>query len=328
MPVFIVRLLYLIIALLSAWQVSANGVDSNYIRKFPKKNQIRVYAGYRNAGFRLENQDLSGQSQHISYEPNARSFIGAGVSFWQLGLSLSIKLPDSKNALKIFGRTNYHDYSVALVTRRFGGNLWFRNYQGLYINNPDDVYSNWGNGDPLPQRKDISYKQFGGDAYWVFFTKRFSMNSCMKQSEQQIKSAGSILLMGEAQSIEINSDSTIIPASLLETFNNYRNLQGLTMKTFSLCIGYAYCFVYRSFFLCPSAFIGPGFINQDIDTESRWIKSSNAFTKFDFKLHLGINIPNFFAGMRLSFSNNISNCKQLEIQNSFSHLNIFGGVRF
>lgn len=328
MLALIFRTFILFLILFSSWHIHALDLDTNYIRKFSKKNQIRVYTGFRNAGFRLENANITGQTNHVNYEPNARSYIGAGVSFWQLGLSLSLKLPESKSEMEHFGKTNYRDYNLTLITRRYGGNLWYRDYQGLYINNPKELYSDWQKGDPLPQRKDLKYQQIGGDVYWVFFTKRFSINACMKQSERQIKSAGSLMVMSEIQSININADSTIIPNSLVDFFNNYQNLQGINLRTASLSMGYVYCFVHRAFFLCPSIFAGPGFINQKFETGSRWINSNNAFTKIDIKLHFGVNIPKFFAGMKISFSNNISNTKQLEIQNSFSHFNIFGGIRF
>lgn len=242
---------FLLLAALVRSQTSAP-IDTVYIEQFDKQNNLQLNTWLTDVDFtvnpQLENKDFA-----VKLSPNVRSQIGMSFGLKKVTLFLGVQIPGSESNTHIYGKTQYIDFSFGYFKNKWGGEIYYRNFNGLYRSANDAT--------PRTIRPDARLTHYGLSLFYSF-NKKFSYRSAIAQQERQRISSGSFVLLGNVNYRSMVADSSVIPQSI-DTENNFGQLNGLTdlrFTTFNIRPGYGHNFVFKKglFFVSPSAFIGAG----------------------------------------------------------------------
>lgn len=278
-------------------------VDSQYIRIPPERWMIRpfVQSKFVSLGLRWS---VEGQSNTLDYRPNRPSQVGAFVAYRRIGLGLSVGLPGTSRNLEQFGRTRHFDVQLFLFTRRWAADLSYVRYQGLFINNPRAIDPAWTGEQPHPQRSDLLLRFINFNGIWVFNSRRFSLRAATQQMEQQMRGAGSFLLLAGANFFSPRADSSLIPhGSQPEPLPN-QALWGGRLASVGFAPGYGRAFRVWRFFCTPLLFVGPTLQTGWVETEAgRSNLTERVGTRLQVQGTLGYYSERFFAGLLARYDN-------------------------
>ena len=210
--------------------------DTTYIRSFDQNITGRIYFTRKNTGFTIPDaKDAS-----FDYKPNNASGLGLGFSYRYLTLNASFNV-FGKDAHK--GKTKSLSLQTSLYKEQWVYDLVYQRYKGQYLSGSDD----FSQGDHYYLRPDIRSTLLGGDFWRVMNSDRFSYRSVMTQNEQQLKSAGSLLLGGELYLGGLRGDSALLPSLLMAA---YPQQQTDKIRFFRIGVGagYAYSYVFQKHF--------------------------------------------------------------------------------
>jgi len=272
-------------------------IDTNYIERNLNKFSFRILATDKinNLVIRPPADAPAGMDK-IKYSPNLNTTAGIGATYKNIALNLSFKLKGTERDSKNYGETDFKDLALNLYLRNLYFSLYFRSYDGFFMRNPQNVYTNWDQTLPNPQRNDLSLKSTGVEMYYTLNREKYSLNAIYKFTERQLKSTGSVLLHGELNYLEIKSDSSLVPSFISSYY--YNGFQGGEFPSLTISVGYSYCLVYKRFYLAPTILSGIGYIQRNITSQNApdvfkedWL--SNTF----IRVCGGYNGKVFYAGV-------------------------------
>lgn len=227
--------------------------DTTYIVRFRRKYTIQLNSWITDINL-MVNPRKAQRDFTIKLEPNVKGQAGFALGFKHFTVALGFQLPGTQSNEDRFGTTKYYDFSFGYFQRKFGGELYYRYFQGM-LRRQNEVA-------PETIRPDIYVSNGGFNFFYAANHKKFSMRSVISQQEQQLKSAGSFILLTNIQFRTLLADSSIIapPIDNEENFNRLTGLKQLRFITFSLRPGYAYNFLSSTgrWFFSPSAYTGLG----------------------------------------------------------------------
>ncbi|OIP03732.1 MAG: hypothetical protein AUJ97_03980 [Bacteroidetes bacterium CG2_30_32_10] len=314
------------------WVHSFSGnYDSTYVKRFTEKFTIKCGISTKNISFTLSPiaKSDSLKASSIIYRPNVYSYFNIGGSWKFLSGSISFKIPKGKDNVQLHGKTNYADFRLSLIKKRFAASAFLKTYQGFYINDPNKVFPEWQNGQPYPQRKDIYFNTIGLEGYYVFSWKKYSLNAAFRQGEKQLKHSGSFLLKGDLSYIGIGGDSSLIPYTQSVYYNEMKGLQSGDFLSGVISAGYTYVFtIGKQWFASPFLFSGIGYQKKALATNEQIINNKNFLSFLDFKMTGGYNGNNFFSTIILDAENYFMNEKEISFQTSGVTFDLNIGYRF
>ncbi len=233
------------------------GLDTSYIKQFKRQNNIQLNTWLTHVDFTI-NPRIENNNYKLILTPNVRGQAGVSFGLKKITLFAGFQMPGTESNPNLFGRTHYTDFSFGYYKGRYGGEIYYRNYDGLYTNAFDSL--------PRTIRSDARLTNFGV-SFYLTFNRKFSYRSAIAQQELQTKSSGTFVIMANANYRAMSSDSSIIPKAI-DTRQNFNELQGLLdMRFYAINIrpGYAHNFVAKrgKWFCSPSAFAGIGIGNYE-----------------------------------------------------------------
>ncbi|NOR86749.1 MAG: DUF4421 domain-containing protein [Bacteroidales bacterium] len=301
----------------------------NNIVDYSDKLALFLYAKQKFSQFGIYNKSLN---KKIEYSPNDRLNMGFGFNYKWLGIGLAFNFSFVNNDNDKYGETKRLDCQTNIYLEKLVIDFYLQYYKGYYVQNPQEVFPEWKNGDIMYIRPDISSTTLGLGALYVFNNKNFSYKSAFLHTAIQKQSAGSFLLGGHILFQEINADSTILPSNTI--FED----QPLPVTHNALYLGvitaYAYNFVIRKDYFASLSLSA----NLQLGSVSTIMEDGNIYDGFVPVFHLqprisvGINKPKWYTGV--SYVNNLItelyNEENQEWALSFSYGNyrIFIGYRF
>tara|TARA_A100001234_G_scaffold220889_1_gene234980 strand:- start:688 stop:1698 length:1011 start_codon:yes stop_codon:yes gene_type:complete len=221
----------------------AQRVNSRYIKRFPYSITVKSFIGTKPNEFKLEDNLTSGT---LNYKVAAAPRLGAGISYKWFSVSSSLfKLSEPNENQK--GITNQFDLQWNFYLRFFSIDLRMQRHEGYYLENSKTI-KNWDeikNG--LYQRSDLITSSLGGNIRYNLNYKKYSPRAIFSQTERQLKSAGSLSYGFRWNILNMESDSSIIPANLNSTFVEFK-LDRLYFSDFGYGFGYGYTFVRDQWF--------------------------------------------------------------------------------
>ena len=288
-----------------------DGGDTTYIKTFKRKYNVQFNTWLTDIDV-VVNPIGKEKDFRIKLQPNVKGQAGCAFGFKYFTLALGFQLPGTESDEKRFGKSQYYDFSFGYFQRKFGGEIYYRYFQGMQRGRNDFASETI--------RPDIYLSNGGLNFFYAANHKKFSMRSAFAQQEQQIKSAGSFLLLSNFQFRNLLADSSII-APIIDNEPNFSDLTGLKQMRFitlSLRPGYGYNFLSKTgrWFFSPSAFLGLG---------TGWYTSqSNAGFKtglpidaaFHARVFTGYNHPRWYISAFYAHDSNINIFKS-----SFVNLN-------
>lgn len=316
----------LIILLLGSYETLHAQYDTTYIKAYSDRFIIKPIFSVRSAEIELKGKFGSGFN-NIKYAPNGNAYYGLGVNLFGLNFELSTKFPSSwQRSTEEFGKTHSLDIQANLYTRKIGVDFTYQLYAGFYLKDPERHNSNWQVGQPYPHRNDLIYENLHFNLFYVFNHKRYSIRSAYTQSEQQLKMAGSPLVIFSFADVKVKSNSSLFPDdSLVPT-----EIQGFHYAdyiTYAILAGYGYNFLWKNFYANLSLFVGPGIQNREIRPE--FIDQRTLLTGVtSFRVGIGYNTDFFFAGVSALHNSTNTDLGELDLNVGTSNFKIFTGFRF
>jgi hypothetical protein len=295
--------------------------DTLYIKQFQKQNNIQVNAWNTDVDFIL-NPQLKNKDFSVRISPNVRNQIGFSFGLKKITLFIGGQIPGTDLNINPYGKTRFIDFSFGYFKNRWGGEIYYRNFDGLYRAATD--------ASPIGALPNTRLTNYGLSLFYAL-NNRFSYRSAISQQEQQRISSGSFVLLGNMHHRSLVSGSSVIP-SAIDSIDNFGSLTGLIdIRFFTLNIrpGYGHNFVFRNglYFISPSIFAGAGIGTYEYLAKAG--RFTGFSTDFDFhaKLTAGINHHKWFASIFVVYdrSLNVFNTKQVSLQTVSYGINL--GVR-
>ncbi|MFP3832502.1 DUF4421 family protein [Chryseobacterium sp. SIMBA_028] len=175
---------------LFAIQVNAQK-DTTNIKSYADQVMVRANLDTNIESFIFSEGEDGKENQQI-FTINNKTKVSLSVDYKIISATVSFApkfFSDNKeNELK--GNSSYTDFSFRLFPKRFIQTLYYKNVKGFYIENMQDLFPGWKEGDPYMQFPDLRVQSFGGSTSYIL-NKNFSAKSIYTQGEWQSKSSGS-----------------------------------------------------------------------------------------------------------------------------------------
>lgn len=272
----------------------------DFIEEYNYKTTIKLtYAGETNY-FNLSDKNKIGKT--VMYQANIPATIGIGVSYRFLYLGYSYKLPQTASVVDKLGDTKYNNFKIGIQTRRFGFNLFFRNYKGFFLSNPKSFEPNW-NQKVYPQRNDMSAFTLGFNSN-IIFSGKFSVKAAFDNSERQKKSAASFMIMWGDYVYRVYNDSTLIPYPEQLNYPLITNFRKGTYNTFFVAPGFGFTIAMGPFYITPVVYGGAGAQYQSYVMNNKRDFMIKFPLFFNTKCAIGFNSGHFFTSISGSYEMN------------------------
>ena len=300
-------------------------VDSDYVADFPEIASARVSVAQRKFNFNLKSK--IGAGKRVFYAPNVRGTYGIGVYYRKLGLEFSVGLPAGDRENTLFGKTKSFDFQINSYGQKLGYDVSFQSYRGFYRKNPREFDAQWSVIRGYPQRADLRSLNVGLNVYYIFNQSQFSYQAAFNQTERQLRSAGSLLLLSSLFHSRLRSDSTLYPVSGTAP-------QGIAFEDGSFNIlafapGYVHTFVVnKDFYVSPSLFWGLALRQQNYRVDNRYRSGLDVGQKINFRVAAGYYGRKIFAGINFVLDNNRMDLENVRLKTSSVNTKLFVGYRF
>ncbi|MDD5571134.1 MAG: DUF4421 family protein [Bacteroidales bacterium] len=285
------RIFFLVALILFSFQLKSQSYIPARYPNIERYDGFVIKALIQSPLLALDISDRYNIGKKISYSPNIVESIGAGFASNFIGLSIFTKLPrDEEKDLK-YGRTEYSNLQVFLYGRRIALEASYQNYQGFYLLNAPSFDVNWNDSSKYPTIPGMELRNLTINCFYIF-SRKFSLKASFNQTERQLRSAGSFLLMASLNHIYINSDSSLIPKTEKQNYSEFDAFRWGEFYNYEISPGYAYSIILKRFYFTPMLFIGGGYQKQECD-----IKSKSEFGyKLGLKYFIGYNGKKFVIG--------------------------------
>jgi hypothetical protein len=194
----------------------AQDYDSNYIGKMRFRNNVTLSQGSEgnNLSFISLASDDNFKLGNSEYVVSNSSSQGISLSYKWLSADLGYTKSADNERLKY--NLNKISWRVGISQRAWGVKSYYGDYKGLIHSDSINAYA-------VP---DIRYRRAGARFYFINNSRRFSLGAARFQTEQQKKTAGSLILFVEPGWSQISSNTLLISDSL-SLFPVTQNQSGL-----------------------------------------------------------------------------------------------------
>ena len=266
-------------------------IDSSYIKKFSKPNDVEVYTGVTKTSFRfrkLANDNFI--SQHKLFA-NTSAYTGVTLDYNWLSLDYSRNIPNTSvakqstsiKALGLHFRKTYNQFLFEAGTNKYKGLI-------LQVNRQEQGYYD-----------DINYRSYFTRITYIFNAERFSLNAARNYSALQAKSAGSYM---------VSVSPFFQRFTLKGDFNQYDEsdsvfLSEISKKPSSVSLivsgGYTYNFIFDDGEWCinPGVFMGPAIQKKLYQKDGTSLK---LIANYQLVLNGGYNGQNIYFHVNAAYS--------------------------
>ena len=293
LPYFI----FFIAGLLSICHVSAQFmIDSDYIKKFEKENDVEAYTGATKTSFSFRNFVNDDISQYKLFA-NTSAYTGFTIDYNWLSLDFSKNIPNTSVArqstsIKTFGvhlHKTHNNFLFEAGTNKYSGLI-------LQIDRRKREFEYY---------EDINYRSYFTRISYIFNAERFSLKAARNYSLLQAKSAGSFI-------------ATVSPFfqrfTLKGGFNEYDRsdsafLSEISKKPSSVNLlisgGYTYNFIFNDgeWSINPGIFAGPAIQKKSYPEQGRSLK---LIANYQLLLNGGYNGQNYYFHINAIYNNVIN----------------------
>ena len=264
----------------------------------------------------------------IDYCANNPYAYNLEMTYRQFGFSMSRSTGKMADDTEKYGKTESRDYQAYLFGRSIGVDIFYQKYQGFYLDYPEKF--GLTTGDPSI-RRDLKIRTRGVNLYYALFDE-LNLAAAFKQSERQLRSGGSFLMMISITDSGIEGDHSLIPLSEQPYYDQYSGMKKASYTSAYVSAGYGYNFIHGPLYCALMFFAGGGGGYTKITTGEESFGKSAVGYKMNFKLSAGYNGDTVLLG--LYFFSDFSNVfimtsgNFFRIDTSLGSMGIFAGVRF
>lgn len=301
-----------------------DSIRAEYIQEFPNDFAIWPMLKYRALTFKIE--DKKQKDHTIIFYPNNDLKMGAGFYLFDLSFEISFSVPIPIRDEAIFGKSKATDLEINMLSKALGIDLYYQKYSGFYKNDedvkvpPSEVY---------PQRPDLSSRNLGASAFYVWNNKKFSIRSSYNYADRQKKSAGSFILYGTVNSFKVDGDSAILSTSNQRDLGKGSDFSHLRYTTISIAPGYSYNLVLKRVFINGLFAFGPAHHWIYYETEGAKENYDILFnTAYTVRLAVGYSGNRLFAGTGIVVQSRVARFENIRFVNSTTVFRLLVGYRF
>jgi hypothetical protein len=287
---------FFIIGIISFGSANAQFViDSSYIKKFEKENDVEVYTGVTKTSFRfreLANDNFV--SQHKLFA-NTSAYTGFTIDYNWLSIGFSKNIPNTS-----VGKQSTSIKAVSLHFRKTHEKFLFEagtdKYRGLIlqVNRRQRKYEYYD---------ELNYRSYFTRITYIFNAERFSLNAARNYSLLQAKSAGSFMAIVspffhrftlKGGSIEYEESDSVFLSEIRKKPTSVNLL---------VSGGYTYNFIFNEgeWSINPGFFMGPA-IQKNIKPKEG--QSLKLIANYQLVLNGGYNGQHFYFHVNAVYNNN------------------------
>ena len=307
------------------WPKSIN----NYYDDYSNMLGLFLYAKQKYSSFGIYDISLD---KTLLYSPNKQLNMGFGFNYKWLGIGIAFNLGFVNNDDELYGKTKRLDWQTNIYTSKAVFDFYLQNYEGHYIENPQQVFSGWKNGDAPYIRPDLRTVSLGLSGMYVFNHKKFSYKAAFMQTAVQKKGAGSFLLGASFFVQGIEGDSSIFPKG--SDFDSLPPVIAHSAIYFGLRTAYAYNFIIAKHYFASislAAALEFGKTANKLDDESVYV-SWNPIIHLQPRMAFGYNKPKWYAGFSFVrdsyFEGSNRDVSDYEFSFKSGNFRLFAGMRF
>ena len=269
-------------------------IDSSYIKRFEKENDVEVYTGVTKTSFRfreLANDNFINQHKLFA---NSSAYTGFTIDYNWLSIGFSRNIPNTSvakqstsiKAVSLHLRKTHEKFLFEAGTDKYRGLI-------LQVNKRQGEYEYYD---------DLNYRSYFTRITYIFNAERFSLNAARNYSLLQAKSAGSFMaivspffqrftLKGGSREFE-ESDSVFLSEIVKKPTSVNLLVSG----------GYTYNFVFNGeWSINPGIFMGPA-IQKNIKPKEG--QSLKLIANYQLVLNAGYNGQHFYFHVNAVYNNN------------------------
>lgn len=311
-----------------------NTQDTNYVRKYPDRFILTLSQSYRQYDMRYfqtlaEDTAGFGAPKMIA---DANASTGIAIDFDKISFSFGIRsVPPSADVAQKRGSTKYTSYGLSFSFYRFRFESSYRSYIGFYDAKTPNYDTSFAHDGIYYQDPSMSVRSMRVKSLFIFNKRKFSYNSAYFNTQRQLKTKGSWLLVSNLYDYRFKADSSLIPPASQPFYGRYADLNLLRIQGISVGPGFSWNLViFKTLFFNMTLTSGFDFQHRSYDTFSD--SYSDKYWKVgaagDFRAALGLNGKRMFASMtyRQDYNSYLSEGFRLESRYHAIDFNI--GYRF
>jgi hypothetical protein len=320
------RLLLLFIAgcVTANAQAPADSLRPLYIQEYP--NHFFIWPVLKQRSLTIDVSDRNNAIRKVSFIPNNSFSAGMGMYVFDLMVELAFAVPIKEESTRLYGHTDARDLQVNVLSRRWGGDIYYQKYEGFYRK---DSRVNIPAGMPFPQRPDLRTRNFGISGFYLFNHRRFSLRSSFNFADRQLRSQGSWLVYGTINAFSTREDSVLLTPAARADMGPGATFTELKYTTFSLAPGYSYNLIWRKFFLNGTLTLGPAhhWVSWR-DEQNRLRRDITINSTAALRLALGYATDRWFCGAGFSSQARIVKFEQVRVSSNSNLFKLMVGYRF
>jgi hypothetical protein len=290
-------------------QPKVDSIHNQYVKSYRDHFFFWPVIKRRRLAFELENPTAPNLG-NLRFLPNNSFSAGVGAQLFDVSFELSAAIPVDEYDQERYGTSESRDLSAAVSGTNWSIDGVIREYNGFYLANPEVLPTP---AEPYPVRPDITLSDLGIYGIYAFNKNKFSLWSSYSHSEAQLKSAGSVVLVGAITSTHLFADSIIVSPEALQKIGVVTTFADFQTNTLAIGTGYSYSFIYSKLFFNFSFSLGPAhhwIQYKGRDNVTHYDIAINSYT--DARVAAGFNGDRFFGG--ISFMSQTMGTKVEEIR--------------
>lgn len=265
-------------------------------------HKLNVYIGFSRLDYNL---DISSTFKHnykystnISYTTYTPLNYSLGFSYDKISLGIGFSKKYDYDSTQSKPKTQYISYNFSFGGNKFIIEPYYVKFKGFYDNNTPQNDTNFKKINRYHADPSMEISSLKVNGIYFFNNKKFAYRALSGFTNRQLKSKGSWLLIANAYSTRMKSDSIIYPKSVEIAYDTIKKLNGFSIYGGCLGGGYGHIFAFgkkKRFFVGFTAGLMLSIQNQKV-----YFKDSISVTKtrttsgFDFRFSTGWTTDKFF----------------------------------
>jgi len=214
--------------------------DTSYIQFYNKQLVVTLPISTRFLKFSLIDAK---SGKKLVFAPNMQYDLGISVSSRWATFIVNTGIKLFGDNINTRGKTKYNDYQLNLYGRKITTDIFVQHYSGFYIKNSQSFPAYISNK-PYAIRSDVNALNIEVSSYYVVNNKKFSYRNTFGFTEQQKKSAGSILLGVYYSYFSAGGNPSLVTVPFRNSFDPSSYISTGHTQNIGLNLGYIYTLVF------------------------------------------------------------------------------------
>jgi len=302
--------------------------DTTYIRFYNKELVVTLPVSTRFLKFSLID---SKSGNKLIFSPNLQYNLGISLSSRWATFIINTGAKLFGDNINTKGKTVYKDYQLNLYGRKVTTDVFVQYYNGFYIKN-SPTYSSYLSNKPYAIRSDVNALNIEVSSYYVVNNKKFSYRNTFGFTEQQKKSAGSILLGVYYSYFSANGNPSLVTQPFRASFDSSSFIREGHTQNLGLNLGYIYTLVFLKKCYATASLVqgfGGEQVNYKRDDNSNYHQLAVGTGKLNVRVGLGYDNGKYFIGSMGIFDYFLfNNSLNSTFNYSFGKFMVYVGYRF